>query len=192
MLLVLLNEGEMIILLVLFIKFNDYEVCEGSKVVIKYFYFGWFVNGWYFDFGDLYVVGVDGIGNIEVEIRFEWIKFCKIEYVVIFLYFGVIFYWCFFSIIIFVKIGEKYFLFYVELVVNFLFVKMCIGLLVNGICYSFGDEIVVSIDVKIEFYWVNILEILFVLINLEFFNLGFIDVIFIFVFIGSKGSKCFY
>lgn len=111
------------------------EVREGSKVVTKYFHSGWLVNGRHFDFGDSYVVGADGIGNTEVEIRPEWTKFCKIEYVATPPYPGAIFYWRFPSTTIFVKIGEKHSLFYVESAVNSSPVKMCTGLLVNGIRY---------------------------------------------------------
>ena len=186
----LLNEGETITLPALSTKFNDYEVREGSKVVTKYFHSGWLVNGRHFDFGDSYVVGADGIGNTEVEIRPEWTKLCKIEYVATPPYPGAIFYWRFPSTTIFVKIGEKHSLFYVESAVNSSPVKMCTGLLVNGIRYSFGDEIVASTDVKIEPYWANTPETPFASTNLELSNPGSTDATFIFAPTGSKGSKC--
>lgn len=48
-------------------------------MVMTYFHSGWLVNGRYFDFGDSYVVGADGVGSTEVEIVPEWTKYCKIE-----------------------------------------------------------------------------------------------------------------
>lgn len=186
----LLNEGETITLPALSTKFNDYEVREGSKVVTKYFHSGWLVNGRHFDFGDSYVVGADGIGNTEVEIRPEWTKLCKIEYVATPPYPGAIFYWHFPSTTNFVKMGEKHSLLYVMATVRSSPVKICTGLLVNGIRYSFGDEIVASTDVKIEPYWANTPETPFASTNLELSNPGSTDATFIFAPTGSKGSKC--
>lgn len=56
---------------------------------------------------------------------------------------------------------------------------MCTGLLVNGIRYSFGDEIVASTDVKIEPYWANTPETPFASTNLELSNPGSTDATFI-------------
>ncbi|MCS2889169.1 hypothetical protein NXV14_21790 [Bacteroides fragilis] len=89
---VLLNEGEIITLPALSTKFDDYKVYEGTKVVMTYFHSGWLVNGRYFDFGDSYVVGADGVGSTEVEIVPEWTKYCKIETVCTPPYSGAVFY----------------------------------------------------------------------------------------------------
>ena len=184
----LLNEGETITLPALSTKFNDYEVREGSKVVTKYFHSGWLVNGRHFDFGDSYVVGADGIGNTEVEIRPEWTKLCKIEYVATPPYPGAIFYWHFPSTTNFVKMGEKHSLLYVMATVRSSPVKICTGLLVNGIRYSFGDEIVASTDVKIEPYWVNTPETPFASTNLKLSNSGSADATFTFASEGETGT----
>ena len=184
----LLNEGETITLPALSTKFNDYEVREGGKVVTKYSHTGWLVNGRHFDFGDSYVIGTDGAGNTEVEIIPEWTKLCKIEYVCTPPYPGAVFYWRFFDSTNFVEMGEKHSLLYVVVAVNSSPVKMCTGLLVNGDRYRFGDEIVVSTDVKIEPYWVNTPETPFASTNLELSNPGSTDATLIFAPAGSKGT----
>ena len=184
----LLNEGETITLPALSTKFNDYEVREGGKVVTKYSHTGWLVNGRHFDFGDSYVIGTDGAGNTEVEIIPEWTKLCKIEYVCTPPYPGAVFYWRFSDSTNFVEMGEKHSLLYVVVAVNSSPVKMCTGLLVNGDRYRFGDEIVVSTDVKIEPYWVNTPETPFASTNLELSNPGSTDATLIFAPAGSKGT----
>lgn len=67
-------------------------------------------------------------------------------------------------------------------------VKICTGLLVNGIRYSFGDEIVASTDVKIEPYWVNTPETPFASTNLKLSNSGSADATFTFASEGETGT----
>lgn len=184
----LLNEGETITLPALSTKFNDYEVAEQGKVVTKYSHTGWLVNGRHFDFGDSYVVGADGVGSTEVEIVPEWTKFCKIEYACTPPYPGAVFYWRFPNSTNFVEMGERHSLPYAAAAVKSSPVKMSTGLLVNGTRYSFGDEIVVSTDLKIEPYWVNTPETPFASTNLELSNPGSTDATLIFAPAGSKGT----
>lgn len=188
----LLNEGETITLPALSTKFNDFVVKEGHIPVAKYAHTGWLVNGRHFDFGDSYVIGTDETGNTEVEIASEWTKLCKIEYVRTPPYLGADFYWSsHYSLPTdFVKMGESHSLsplLCFRSVIRSSPTKVCIGLLVNGIRYNPGDEIVVSSDVKIEPCWANVPENSFASTNLTLSNPGSADVTLIFASEGEIG-----